>query len=216
MTRMTRCSPRPLTPPATATHAPQSRQQYFDIDGGKKHYFYYMAASRSNPATDPVVLWREWAALSAPLRARLAPSTHQLHSTAPACTPHPAAQRLGGPAAAPCWRHSPRMARASCPRRAPTAARRFSTLTPGTGAFCFVPSLRCRHAAGCLAALTAAGCLIALRQAGSLHCGRQPHFSATRRRHSCALLLMHPRHFLAYRHTPTQHTHTHTHTAMLL
>ena len=44
-----------------AAHAPHSRQQYYDIDSGKKHYFYYMAASRSNPATDPVVLWREWA-----------------------------------------------------------------------------------------------------------------------------------------------------------
>lgn len=31
---------------------------YFDISNGQKHYFYYMAYSRSNPATDPVVLWQ--------------------------------------------------------------------------------------------------------------------------------------------------------------
>lgn len=31
---------------------------YFTIASGTKHYFYYMASSRSNPATDPVVLWQ--------------------------------------------------------------------------------------------------------------------------------------------------------------
>lgn len=27
---------------------------YYDIDGNSKHYFFYMAKSRSNPASDPV------------------------------------------------------------------------------------------------------------------------------------------------------------------
>lgn len=46
--------------PVTGVCADPAPQEsgYFDIDNGQKHYFYYMAYSRSNPATDPVVLWQ--------------------------------------------------------------------------------------------------------------------------------------------------------------
>lgn len=50
-----RATPRPLS----HKHCAPGPLQYYDIDSGTKHYFYYMAASRNNPATDPVVLWRE-------------------------------------------------------------------------------------------------------------------------------------------------------------
>ena len=46
--------------PVTGVCSDSAAQEsgYYDVDAGNKHYFYYMASSRNDPAKDPVVLWQ--------------------------------------------------------------------------------------------------------------------------------------------------------------